>query len=60
MKTAILATLATLMMVLGTNAYAHSGGTDNNGCHTNPQDRRVSMPLTCATLGLDDHLRRSQ
>ncbi|MER8377549.1 YHYH domain-containing protein [Mesorhizobium sp. M1396] len=35
MKTAIVAALTALTMALVTNAYAHSGGTDSNGCHKN-------------------------
>ncbi|WP_352596101.1 YHYH domain-containing protein [Mesorhizobium sp. M0091] len=35
MKKAIMAALTVLTMALVTNAYAHSGGTDSNGCHTN-------------------------
>lgn len=37
MKVAILAALTTLAMFLSIDAYAHSGGTDSNGCHTNHQ-----------------------
>ncbi|MES0168053.1 YHYH domain-containing protein [Mesorhizobium sp. M0027] len=35
MKIAILAALAAFILALATSAYAHSGGTDKNGCHTN-------------------------
>lgn len=36
MKSAILAALAALtMMAFAAGAYAHSGGTDSNGCHKN-------------------------
>ncbi|MBZ9919084.1 YHYH domain-containing protein [Mesorhizobium sp. BR1-1-12] len=35
MKTTILAALAALTLALATNASAHGGGTDANGCHMN-------------------------
>lgn len=36
MKSAILAAWAALtMMAFAVGAYAHSGGTDSNGCHKN-------------------------
>ncbi|MER9596675.1 MULTISPECIES: YHYH domain-containing protein [unclassified Mesorhizobium] len=35
MKSAILAVLAALTLAFATSAYAHSGGTDSNGCHKN-------------------------
>ncbi|AZO36325.1 MAG: YHYH domain-containing protein [Mesorhizobium sp.] len=37
MKVAILAALTSLAMFLSMDAFAHSGGTDSNGCHTNHQ-----------------------
>jgi len=35
MKIAILAAFAAFTMAFTTNAFAHSGGTDANGCHMN-------------------------
>ncbi|MFD1985692.1 YHYH domain-containing protein [Mesorhizobium newzealandense] len=35
MKIAILAAFAAFTVAFATNAFAHGGGTDANGCHTN-------------------------
>ncbi|WP_109672813.1 YHYH domain-containing protein [Mesorhizobium loti] len=35
MKTTIFAAVAILVFAFSNNAFAHSGGTDANGCHTN-------------------------
>lgn len=35
MKTTFLTALSAAIIAFATSAYAHSGGTDQNGCHTN-------------------------
>ncbi|WP_199489651.1 MULTISPECIES: YHYH domain-containing protein [Mesorhizobium] len=35
MKTTFLAAMAAAIIACATGAFAHSGGTDANGCHTN-------------------------